>query len=702
MNKLLDWLDHRTGYRHLLTEALLEIIPGGSRKRYVLGSTLVFAFVIQVASGICLWMSYSPSTQTAWESVYYIKHHMAGGSFLRSVHHYAATAMVVLLVGHLIQVMVAKAYQKPREINFWIGLILMQIVLGLSLTGYLLPWDQKGYWATKVATEIGGSVGDAVPHVAIGGKEYGHQTLTRFFALHAGVLPGLLVFFLIIHIAVFRRHSITAHVDLKNPRPDEYFWPEQVLKDALACLIVIAVVFGLAYYVPAELTAPADPAENFSAARPEWYFLFLFQFLKFFDGERGKLLGAIIIPGAIMTVFVLMPFIARVRGGHFLNMTFLFAILAGAGLLTGMALHEDNYANLVDEQKFAEVVQAQETIAIDMRKHGRESKYWGMEPEKRLGLLLEDDPEMKNKILREYANYRKFLKSRDFLEAKEAAHRDGERVIELASTIDPDTGETVPLIPPTGALTLLRNDPQTQGPKLFARYCVGCHDHVDTNGHGISMIRPLVYRDIEGERVREVNGAPNLYGFASRNWLTALLDPEQIAKVTVDEETALVTGAPFFGNTKHREGEMAGFVQGDLAELDDEQKRILKNIVVALSSEAQLTSQAEADAKADEDGTIAAGREAFTETFDTYACGDCHKLHDEGDLGTAPDLTGYGSRQWLIDFISDPNHERFYGYVEAANDRMPAFDPPDDPGKQQLTPEKLGLIADWLRGDWRK
>ena len=130
-----------------------------------------------------------------------------------------------------------------RRVDFWLGLVLMQIVLGLSLTGYLLPWDQKGYWATRVATNLSGivpAVGPAVQKLVVGGPDYGNFTLTRFFALHVGVLPALLVGFLVIHVALFRRHGL--HAKLPSKKPDCYFWPDQVLKDAVACLAVLAVV----------------------------------------------------------------------------------------------------------------------------------------------------------------------------------------------------------------------------------------------------------------------------------------------------------------------------------------------------------------------------------------------------------------------------------------------------------------------------
>ncbi len=143
MMGFLAWLDDRTGYRSLVHDALFEHIPGGARWRYVWGSTLVFAFVVQIVTGVILWSAYSPSAQTAWESVYYIQHDMTGGWLLRGVHHFMAHAMVVLLAIHFVQVVVDGAYRAPREINFWIGLVMMQLVLGLALTGYLAARGTK-------------------------------------------------------------------------------------------------------------------------------------------------------------------------------------------------------------------------------------------------------------------------------------------------------------------------------------------------------------------------------------------------------------------------------------------------------------------------------------------------------------------------------------------------------------------------------
>lgn len=386
MNTILNWLDDRTGYRALVHEALNEPIPGGAKWKYVWGSALTYVFVVQVITGFFLWSAYSPSTSAAWESVYYIQYVMDYGWLVRGIHHFAAQAMMILLGLHFMQVVICGAYKAPREVNFWLGLVLMQIVLGLSLTGYLLPWDQKGYYATKVATNIVGVtplVGSQLQQLAQGGTSYGHHTLTRFFALHAGVLPALLVGFLGLHIYVFRRHGITvAKADEKKPIGT--FWPDQVLMDAVACLGVLATILFFTVWKGAELAGPADPSEAYAAARPEWYFLFLFRFLKIEAiDELGLEFGALYVPGAIMGIIALMPFIGRWKLGHGFNIAFTLALLCGAGYLTAIALKEDGA-----DKKYLAAVKATE---FEGHRVVELAKEYGIPQTGALG-LLKDDP----------------------------------------------------------------------------------------------------------------------------------------------------------------------------------------------------------------------------------------------------------------------------------------------------------------------
>ena len=346
LNQLADWLDNRTGYRAILHEALEEPIPGGARWRYVFGSALSTTFLIQVATGLLLMLSYSPSASTAWGSVFFINHEMTLGWFIRGIHHFGSQAMVVLLAMHLLQVLVAGAYRAPREVNWWFGMALLFLTLGFSLTGYLLPWDQKGYWATKVATNIMGGapvLGPALQKVVVGGPDYGNQTLTRFYGLHVGVLPTLFVMALAAHVAMFRRHGLTPPRDA-HKRTEGKFWPEQLFMDSVASLAVLGV---LLYFVLSEgganLDAPADPSSSDYPARPEWYFLSLFQMLKLFPGKR-EVIGTIVIPTAIMVVMLLVPLFDRIlprKLAHFLACSFVFALVGGAGYLTNEAWNAD-------------------------------------------------------------------------------------------------------------------------------------------------------------------------------------------------------------------------------------------------------------------------------------------------------------------------------------------------------------------------
>ena len=181
LNQLADWLDDRTGYRPFLRTFSDEQIPGGARWRYVFGSTLASVFLIQAFTGVLMMTAYSPSSSSAWGSVYYINNVMWMGWFIRGLHHFGASAVMVLLVMHLLQVLLAGAYRKPREVNWWLGLALLVLTVTFGHTGYQLPWDQKGFWATKVMTNIMGGApgGRALPQNARGRRHGVRQSNDR-------------------------------------------------------------------------------------------------------------------------------------------------------------------------------------------------------------------------------------------------------------------------------------------------------------------------------------------------------------------------------------------------------------------------------------------------------------------------------------------------------------------------------------------
>ncbi len=658
--RLSNFFDDRTGFRSLMHEALYERVPGGARWRYVWGSALVFAFMTQLVTGLFLWASYSASAQTAWESVYYIQYEMTGGWLLRGIHHFMAQAMVVLLALHLLQVVIDGAYRAPREVNFWLGLILMLLVLGMALTGYLLPWDQKGYWATIVATNLAGIVpglGPSIQQLVIGGSEYGHHTLTRFFAIHAGFLPGTLILLLVVHLSLFRKHGLHAKQPFR--KPDAMFWPDQVLKDAVAMLAVMAIILGVILipavkvmlaggeagevHLGAELGAPADPSRPYAAARPEWYFLFLFQFLKVFEGwgASGEFFGAIVVPGLIMGVMFLMPIIGRWELGHRFNIAFTLAILSGAGLLTAMALNEDYYALWVDTSSLAKAEEFYDQTGGDKEK---------------LIKAVDGDEKKAASILAQWVTLQKVRHSRSFLEAVSQAKHHAERAIELASRPEK--------IPPTGMLELIRNDAKTQGPILFAQYCASCHAHVDPRDR-------LAHSDISH------SSAANLYKFGTSLWLEGLFDPNQVA------------GPSYFGNTAHKDGDMVSYVTDDMTDSETWTPVQINAVIQALAAEAERVGDG-IDLK-----VVQEGRKLIA---DSDRCGGCHKFGDNDmDFGGAPDLTGWGTREWIVGIINDPSHERFYGEM---NDRMPSFGKSENGATSMLATKEVELLADWLRESW--
>jgi ubiquinol-cytochrome c reductase cytochrome b subunit len=346
-NQLADWFNDRTGLRDSVRSLAEETLSGGARWRYVFGSALASVFLIQAFTGVLMMTAYSPSSSDAWGSVYYISHVMWMGWFIRGLHHFGAQTVMVLLALHVIQTLVAGAYRRPREINWWLGLVLLVLTVGFAHTGYQLPWDQKGYWATKVVTGIMSGapfVGPAVRTAVVGGSEFGNQTLTRFYGLHVGILPALMFLCLWAHLKMRRRHGLTTPPGAAVGEPPETYWPDQAFRNNVFLAVVVGIMVALVLVEGgAPLDAPANPSSADYPARPEWFFLFLFQFLKHLPG-RLEWVGSILIPGAILLILFLLPLLDRLlpsRLIHFAACVFLFTIVGGAGYLTAEALLAD-------------------------------------------------------------------------------------------------------------------------------------------------------------------------------------------------------------------------------------------------------------------------------------------------------------------------------------------------------------------------
>ena len=207
-----NWLDERIGWRSVWNAIFLRKVPKVNWF-YALGSATLFVAVLQIVTGILLTIYYVPTPDHAYDSVQFITTQVPAGWFIRGLHHYGASAMVILTVLHMIRVIIYGAYKFPREITWFTGVGLLLVTVGFGFTGYLLPWDQKAFWATIVGTRIAGVapvVGDPILRIMRGGEDLSAVTLARFFGVHIWVLPAALLLLLVIHIYLVIRIGISA------------------------------------------------------------------------------------------------------------------------------------------------------------------------------------------------------------------------------------------------------------------------------------------------------------------------------------------------------------------------------------------------------------------------------------------------------------------------------------------------------------
>ena len=320
LKNALNWIDQRTGLISAIEYFFEEEIPASAGWHQVFGSVCLFAFMLQVVTGLLMAVNYAPTPGEAWESLRYVVTQVTAGSIIRALHHWGASAMIVVVGLHMIQVFLWGAYKKPREATWIVGVVLLLLTLAFGLSGYLLAWDNRAYWGTMVTTRITASApGGALLLRVLGtdGNSIGRVTFARFYAAHVTLLPlitGLLILF---HLILVRRHGV-APVPGDESVPKKKFFPEQVFKDTVAILLWCVGVALMVAFVKVPLGHAADPTDTSYTPRPEWYFLFLFQFLKLFRGPTGDFIGSIVVPGLAMGALVLMPFIDR---GKMLRMT---------------------------------------------------------------------------------------------------------------------------------------------------------------------------------------------------------------------------------------------------------------------------------------------------------------------------------------------------------------------------------------------
>jgi cytochrome b6 len=345
MSQIIDWVDERlnlSDIRHFIQE---KGVPIHTQKVwYYLGGMTLFLFMVQVASGILLLLYYRPSSGEAYESVQFIVTQVEFGWLIRNIHSWSANLLILAVFSHMFSVFFLKSYRKPRELTWVSGVFLLFLMLGFAFSGYLLPWNELSFFATKVGTGIAGTlpvIGPPLMRFLRGGDDVTGATLSRFYAIHVAILPAICTMLVGLHLLFVQRQGMSIPIKAaKRQRLGERikqmpFFPDYILRDVLVWYIAIALLAALAAFYPWELGKKADAFAPVPAGiRPEWYFLAMFHTLKLLpshvlgiEGERLGVLGF----GLAAAVLVLVPFLDTRAGRE--QPSPWFTVLGIAGLV---------------------------------------------------------------------------------------------------------------------------------------------------------------------------------------------------------------------------------------------------------------------------------------------------------------------------------------------------------------------------------
>jgi ubiquinol-cytochrome c reductase cytochrome b subunit/cytochrome b6 len=306
VNRSLDWLSERIPFdwnalRHFTSEPIPRHM---SKWWFCLGGTPLYLFLIQIASGIALTFYYVPEPKEAYESVRHITQVVPFGWWVRGIHRWSGELMVVSVILHMMRVFFTGAYRRPRELNWVLGMGLLVTVFTFGFTGYSLIYNQLSFWATVVGTNIAAAVpfvGEYIAGFMRGGPVISANTLTRFYVLHIGVLPTVMIGLLALHIFLIRIHGVSEFIDTSRgeSRDDSGrffpFFPDHFLTEVAIGVFLIFFVSQLAIIFPAQLGDPANPAVTPETIKPEWYFYPVFRWLKLFSFQIGIVSTIIIV-----------------------------------------------------------------------------------------------------------------------------------------------------------------------------------------------------------------------------------------------------------------------------------------------------------------------------------------------------------------------------------------------------------------------
>lgn len=611
-----------------------------------LPALIVFTLALQALTGVLLMTVYAPAVTTAWASVWHIQAQTPAGWFVRGLHRAATDALIVLLLLYLAVQVWLRGYAGAARRHWWAGLALLALVLAAALTGYLLPWDQWGYWGTTVRTNILGRtplVGEPLRRALLGGDAIGQLTLTRFFTLHIAILPPLL--WMCLRWRSGRRDPCPP---TKHEPSVPGKWHEKstgsLVRTATLCAAWLLALSAWTWSAHSwsnalALDAPADPTAYDYPARPEWWARWLFQLLKYCEGPLLEVVGSVVVPGLIAGWLILLPLAPRLLGRRWTHrMVLAGCAVLGAGviLLSAASWHADR-------------APAEAAVVAVRAQH-------------RAGTALNDSQQA-------------VLRAAEF----HAAHRFARHVARRAADLAQDQG-----VPPHGPLALLHADPLIQGPRLFAAHCASCHRYDGHDGRGWVPLDAATSSD--------------LAGFATAEWIRALLrnpmDDRFFGLMHKEDGTPAHTRMDRWTREQRERAEDDAAIRQLEADFDavalylaDESLRPGR-LAAVTANQHSATNPPETDSANDMasiDPRVLRGRHIFL-----TACNQCHG-YDGQRSGTfrAPDFLGYGSVAWLERMIADPGDEHCYRRQGREPAQMPAF-------RDRLTEEERYLIARWL------
>lgn len=341
LKRIYTWIDERVELKGLVDYMGKKYVPVHRHSVwYYFGGVSLFLFIIQVVTGILLLLYYKSGEELAFESINFIMSKVQFGWLIRSIHSWAANLFILSAMIHMFSVFFEKAYRKPREITWVTGMLMFFLALGFGFSGYLLPWNELAFFATKVGTDIAGVVpfiGKPLMIFLRGGEEVTGATLSRFFGFHVALLPGLFTVFLGIHLLLVQRQGMSEplHVEKEAQQKTMPFFPNFLLRDLSLWLLVLNLLAILAVFFPWELGKKADSfAPAPAGIKPEWYFLYMFQTLKYIPGNLwfldGEVLG-ILLFGIAGFLWTLVPFwdrkSSRGERNRLVNYIGLFAVI---------------------------------------------------------------------------------------------------------------------------------------------------------------------------------------------------------------------------------------------------------------------------------------------------------------------------------------------------------------------------------------